>query len=310
MAESTEPGAVVSRITSRVLEVCAQLLDGEEREAVLGDLHELGIGQGRAVFEILGLVMRRQAAAWADWRPWFRLIGLILPLALLVSIVARQSTGESSVYVWMYANNLDLDLLRNRGFWYELAHCLPFVLNMFLKLFCCSWIAGFVIGCVSMNRPRLNRAMLLLTLVAGVFFGAPAYLNWRWHLFSRATHLAALPDAHAPLAANLFYRVIFPGILALLLVIVPGWWGHREGLKTRYFRRALFVAVWILSIAAIAEMLLQNAPLWLLSPSHSLIVLLYGLHLAFPPVLLYWPVLFLIGNAATKHLNRRNPIAT
>jgi hypothetical protein len=46
------------------------MLEPAEREAVRGDLAESGAAAPRALGEVLGLVIRRQAALWKDWRPW------------------------------------------------------------------------------------------------------------------------------------------------------------------------------------------------------------------------------------------------
>lgn len=302
MAKNTGPSAIVSRVCAYLVDFTAQLLEDQEREAVIGDLRELEIGQGRALRELMGLVARRQVALWMDWRIWLNLLGVIAPLALLVSIMARQSAGESSVYVWLYANNLDLDLLRNGGFWYELAHSLPVVLEILLKLFCCSWTAGFVVGSISARTPRLNRAVLLLALLLGFLVGAPVYLDWRWQSWNQILHLPALPDAHAPLSANMFYRFVFPVIVTLILVVAPSLWGLRDGLGARNLRYALRLAVRSLCVLAVAEMLEQNLPVWVLSPANVRVVQRYGAYVQLSPLLLYWPVAFLLGNAVIRRI--------
>src|ERR1700674_1683743 len=60
------------------------LLQPDEREAVRGDLAELGAGGGEALREVLGLVARRQAHLWTGWRPWLALIGLAVPLGMVL----------------------------------------------------------------------------------------------------------------------------------------------------------------------------------------------------------------------------------
>jgi len=61
----------------RLAELVGLALDPRERESVLGDLAECGTSGGRAFFEVLGLVARRQLLIWTDWRPWFGLIGIV-----------------------------------------------------------------------------------------------------------------------------------------------------------------------------------------------------------------------------------------
>lgn len=292
----------MSRMGSHMTEFIARLLDEQEREAVLGDLRELGVGQGRAVAEILGLVARRQAAPWVSWHPWFTLLGLIAPLALLLSIVARQCAGQSSVYFWLYLNNFDIDLLRNRGFWYELTHSIPLVLNIFLQLFGCSWTVGFVVGSISKRAPGLNRALFVFALLPGFTVGAPMYLDWRWRSLNRVLHSPALSEAHAALSAGVFYRFIFPAILVVILVAAPSLWGLREGLGANKLGHALRVTVWIICGIAIARILEQNTPLWLLSPSHVRVLLRYLAYVPPASVLLYWPVLYLLGKTAVRRV--------
>lgn len=300
MAKNAGPGATMREARSYFVDLAAQLLDADEREAVLGDLHESGVKEGKALREILGLVARRQAVLWADWRPWFILLGVIAPLALLISLSARDAVGQSSVYLWLYGSNLDMDLLQNRGFWYELAHTTPFVLDIFVKLFCCSWTVGFAIGSLSARTPRLNRALLLFSLLLGISFGAPMYFDWWRRSWSRALHLPALPDVNSPVSASMFYGHLLPVILQLIFVVAPSLWGLRQGLVARDFHRALRVGVWTLCSVAFAEMLLHNLPVWLLSPQQIPAVMRYEALVRPPAFLLYWPVLFLLGTAVMR----------
>ena len=65
------------------------MLDEREREVVCGDLAECGSRPGRALREVLGLVIRRQAALWIDWHPWFAVLSAVIPLGLLLSHASR-----------------------------------------------------------------------------------------------------------------------------------------------------------------------------------------------------------------------------
>jgi hypothetical protein len=66
-------------MTKMLLEVAAHALHPAEREAVLGDLSEAGESGWSGVFEVLGLVIRRQAEHCRDWQPWAAAFGLALP---------------------------------------------------------------------------------------------------------------------------------------------------------------------------------------------------------------------------------------
>ncbi len=71
------------------------MLEPDEREAVRGDFAESGETSGQALRNVLGLVLRRQAALWKDWRPWLALVGLVAPLGVLLSLVARREAGTA-----------------------------------------------------------------------------------------------------------------------------------------------------------------------------------------------------------------------
>lgn len=72
----------MTRICWWLVDVVSQLLEPNERDAVRGDLAESGETGGQALRGLLGLVVRRQAALWKDWRPWLALAGLVGPAAM------------------------------------------------------------------------------------------------------------------------------------------------------------------------------------------------------------------------------------
>lgn len=84
-------------MTISIVDLLSRLLEADEREAVRGDLTESGASGGRALRDVVGLVVRRQAALWMDWRPWLALVGVVVPLGLLLSHVSRWWALESSM---------------------------------------------------------------------------------------------------------------------------------------------------------------------------------------------------------------------
>jgi hypothetical protein len=123
-----------------LVDVVAQLLARDEREAVLGDLLECGESSWQALTGVLSLIIRRHLALWKNWRPWLASLGLALPGSLLLmgfSISVSQS----------YQHFIDPAILRatglmvRPGFWLLLC-------NIFL-LMGWSWTGGFVMGSVS-----------------------------------------------------------------------------------------------------------------------------------------------------------------
>ena len=74
----------MSRTESRLVGFVSHLLEPNEREVVLGDLEEGGDSARQSLVAILGLVIRREAALWRNWRPWLAAFGLALPFSFLL----------------------------------------------------------------------------------------------------------------------------------------------------------------------------------------------------------------------------------
>jgi len=118
----------------------AQLLERDDCEVVLGDLAESGEGTAQALGNVLGLLLRRQAAVWKNWRPWLAAFGLALPgsfllmgFSLSVSRAYQQMIGPA---VW---------------------HATGFTWGPGFTLLLCNaalligwgWSGGFVVGSIS-----------------------------------------------------------------------------------------------------------------------------------------------------------------
>ena len=86
-------GFVVTNSNWSLAEIAAQLLERDEREAVLGDLAEAREGSSEKLFGVLGLVLRRQAMLWKDWRPWLAGFGVALPSSFV--LMGRRSVSWS-----------------------------------------------------------------------------------------------------------------------------------------------------------------------------------------------------------------------
>lgn len=77
-----------------LVRLIARALEPGECEIVLGDLAESGSSGGRAMSDVIGLVMRRQLLIWTSWRPWFAVIGIVgVSGFYLSSMLARLSIG-------------------------------------------------------------------------------------------------------------------------------------------------------------------------------------------------------------------------
>ena len=226
---------MMTRICWRMVDISSRMLEPDERDAVRGDLAESGTTGGQALRDVLGLVIRRQATLWTDWRPWLTLVGLVLPLGMLLSIVSKSTADGTSVYIWMYANNWDWDLARNPGFRYEFVHCIPVVFMPLVSLVCSSWISGFVLGSVSRRVARLNAVLFCSALLFGALLGAPTYFDYYWRYLHRAFPNPSTVSNN-PVFSLVFYKVMFPLILQAALVVIPAVSGMRRGLEAAMFR--------------------------------------------------------------------------
>jgi hypothetical protein len=114
----------------------AQLLERDEREAVLGDMAETGESTRQAVWNVCGLLLRRQGTYWNGWRPWVAAFGIAFPFSFLLM-------GFSVSLSLMSLQVLDpaTRQMTNSG--------VSLLLSKFLLLTAWSWTAGFVMGSVS-----------------------------------------------------------------------------------------------------------------------------------------------------------------
>jgi hypothetical protein len=79
---------------NRLVRLVARALEPDEREIVLGDLAERGSSGSRALFDVLGLVVRRQLSIWTSWHPWFALVAIVgVSGFYLSSMLTRLSVG-------------------------------------------------------------------------------------------------------------------------------------------------------------------------------------------------------------------------
>ena len=225
-------GPAVSRFLWWLADSSAQILESSECEAVRGDLAESGETGGQALRHVLGLVIRRQASVWMDWRPWLTLLGLVVPLGMLLSVISRRMAAMSSVYIWMYANNWDPGLFGYRGFWYQFADTFAEIFRMYLSLACSSWTSGFVLGSASRSIIRVNSFLFSLMLAFGVLLGAPLYIVYYQHYLHRTIGFPIFARSHYdPVNALTFYRVMFPLIVQAVLVLLPSLRGMRDGAR-------------------------------------------------------------------------------
>ena len=125
-------------ISWRTVELLGGLLEPREREAVLGDLLEEGQGAWRAIPEVLGLYLRRQATLWREWRPWVAAFGVALPTSFLLM---GFSLSVSVAFLKIAGHGEAAARAISPGF--------PLLAGHVLLLVGWSWTGGFLIGAVS-----------------------------------------------------------------------------------------------------------------------------------------------------------------
>lgn len=131
----------------------SQFLEYDEREAVLGDLVEAGESAWQVLLDVLGLVIRRQAGAWRNWRPWLAAFGLALPCSLFLM-------GFSVTVSRTYQQSINSTILKTTGL--SLTPGLSLLLWQVLLLASWSWTGGFVVGALSRRTIWASAALCCL----------------------------------------------------------------------------------------------------------------------------------------------------
>jgi hypothetical protein len=204
----------------RCVDLLSRALAHEEREAVRGDLAESRATAGRALRDVLGLVIRRQAAPWKDWRPWVALLCVVLPLGVALLSMSQRAATLAAVYSWLYVNNWTNGYLA-AGFRQDLIHNLAIFALSCLKLILAAWSAGLALGFLSRRAIGVSGSLFLLVLLAGVLLTPHDQQG-----------------ANAPVFALSFYRVVLPVLILAVLVLIPAFRGMHDGLRfSRRFTR-------------------------------------------------------------------------
>jgi hypothetical protein len=148
------PGAVVIGqpyiTTTGLFDLVSHLLERDERDAVQGDLLESGESQWQSLLAVLGLVIRREAALWNNWRPWLAAFGLALPSSFLLMGFSL-SVGRA------YQQLGDVTVRHVTGL--SPGPGLALFLCNVLLLVAWSWTGGFVVGSVSRRTIWVSAAL-------------------------------------------------------------------------------------------------------------------------------------------------------
>jgi len=289
----------MTRISCPLVDAVSRLLEPDERDAVLGDLKESGETGGQALRGILGLILRRQAEVWKDWRSWLVLVSLVIPLAWLLSIAANLTAGASAVYIWSYLNNWDWTLLRYASFWYILRDAVVAVFAQYAILICWAWNAGFLLGFVSRRTEPTNFLLFCLISVLGEILLASRYLH-HWFI-----SFGPLPGQSDPVSALLAYRELFPVLVSVVLVVVPVVSAIRQGARLRRLPKFARISLLIVTSLAVIGMMLQQPGLGFFLGAHRQLSFLRGWPRELLHVLVYWPIVYLLTATIVHHWQKR-----
>jgi hypothetical protein len=284
-------GVAVRYVCWRLVELVALALEPAEREAVLGDVAEQD-NRLVALRDVVGLVVRRQAALWLKWRQWVVALLLVFPAASLLAFDSFYTAGSSSVTLWLYLNNWDWNLVRLPAFQHDFPRFLLGVLSEYLALFCWSWISGLMVGRAS-QRAIASTGALFCAVTAFVQLLGPQFI-----------FRVRAPDyrPNGPVFALPFYSVALPLIVCALLVVMPAIAGMRQAVRLRQFaayrRRTLgTLAVASCILLAVQLLFVYPAILRFLLPGLPVPVFSWGFQLHF---LVYWPVLYWLASAVQR----------
>jgi hypothetical protein len=233
-------------------------LEPDERDAVLGDFAESRVTAGQALRDLLGLVLRRQAALWTHWRPWVALLGVVVPFGILLSLVCRWWAESSATTFYLYANGWTWAYLESPGARLDLVRNGAGVILDCLALICWSWTSGFVLGSLSRRTLWVNRALFCLLLFGEL-------------LAVRHQH-----NPYNPLVWSLtFYSLMLPVLAPAVLVFLPSLSGMRNALRLTTLP-PLQTMLWAVAIATLTGLAARDlevsvmAALWPLRASWGL----------------------------------------
>ena len=294
MGHKVSRGPAMRRISWWSVDLVSRLLEADERDAVRGDLTESGASGGRALCDVLGLVVRRQAALWMDWRAWLALAGVVAPLGGLLSHVSRWWADGSAIYAWLYVNNWTWAYLDSPGARGELVNISTSSFLQCVTLIAWSWTSGFVLG--SLSRPTLwvTGTLFCLVVVGGTL---------------GTTTTGRANPFNAAVFSLTFYSVLFPWILRTVLVLLPALWGMRSSLQ-RTSLPLLRTILWAVAIAMLTAWTatgLESSVIfgrYVIPPDSGLdggmgtVVNLRPLRLL--PFVMVWPVAYMLASASWR----------
>lgn len=231
--------SIVSRSVAGLVEQATQLLDPNEREVVRGDFAENGASNGKALIDVLGLIVRRQTALWLAWRPWAALIFVVVPLGMLLSLISRLWADGTSVDAWIYLGHWDWSFFQYPGLRADLLRVLFLTIRDYVALTGWAWTCGFAIAALSRRTAWVNALIFYVILFAATIGSSTVMRSG-----------ASSGPGPASVFMSAIATTVVPLLVKLLAVAIPATFGIRRALsgQTMALRTAW---LWTFAIAAI-----------------------------------------------------------
>ncbi len=122
---------------------------------------------GAPSYEVLGLVARRQAALWSDWRPWIAVIAIVVPIGLMLSYATRWWADAYAIDIQIYTQLWDISYLKYPGWPRELALVFWSGTLSAAALAGWSWASGYVLASLSRRTVWISDRTLCADSVSG-----------------------------------------------------------------------------------------------------------------------------------------------
>jgi hypothetical protein len=195
-----------------------RLLDPEEREVVLGDLAETHETAWRGLRDVLGLVFRRQAGLWRDFRPWVAGFVVALPCSYLLMVA---SFSVTCTYQRLVNHRVFVGPTGHEGF--------PLLLCHVSLLIAWSWTAGYVVGSVSRRTLWASAVLVGVSSLLFLCMSAP------WFCFCLFLPPAILGVRRTWQGSRISFGAAAVLALTMTVLMISAWSNH-----------ALWVANWAL----------------------------------------------------------------
>ena len=221
----------MTRTGWRLGDQVSQFMDPGEREAVRGDLAECGASGWHTFRQVLGLIARRQAGLWADWRPWLAVIAIVLPIGLMLSHATRWWADANAVYISLYLRLWDWSYVGYPGWRRDLALLVWSAATTGIAIAGWSWTSGYLLASLSRRTVWVVTALFVVILFLGTM------------------GTATIARANGDTFAGHFFAVVLPRLIRVGLVLLPILWGMHS------YRRASVSRVTI-STGAVALIVL------------------------------------------------------